>query len=82
VQLLAANDFVFPLSSQEDPKIVTSGPDFAYAPVVQGADAGYAYILLDEKTVGKVPLIYGQTVEQQQDPTKKHFWERWFGGGA
>lgn len=82
VQLLAANDFVFPLSSQEEPKIVTSGPDFAYAPVVQGADAGYAYILLDEKTVGKVPLIYGQTVEQQQDPPKKHFWERWFGGGA
>lgn len=80
VQLLAAEGFQFSLTDREKPEIVISGPGFAYAPVVQGAEAGYAYIVLDDATVGKVPLVYGQTVEQEQPPEKKHFWDGWFGG--
>ena len=80
VQLLADENFSFPLSQNEQVEIVISGPGFAYAPVVQGQEAGFAYFLIDGKTVGKIPLIYGQTVEQEQTPPKKHFWDRWFGG--
>ena len=79
VQLLAAEDFCYPLSSEEKPQILLSGPGFAYAPVVQGQNAGVGYICLDDKTVGKVKLVYGQTVEQQK-PQKQSFWERLFGG--
>ena len=81
VQLLAAEGFQFSLAADEEPKIVISGPGFAYAPVVQGEEAGYAYILLGEETVGKVELVYGQTIEQEQAQKKKHFWDGWFGGG-
>lgn len=82
VQLLAAEGFRFPLSAEERPEIVISGPGFAYAPVVQGGDAGFGYVLLDGVTVGKVKLVYGQTVEQEAAPRKKHFWDGWFGGGT
>ena len=79
VQLLAAESFSFPLRDDEKTTLVLSGPGFAYAPVVQGKQAGFAYVLLGEKTVGKVSLIYGQTVEQETvDPPS--FWERLFGG--
>ena len=80
--LLAHGEFQFPLASEEVPELVLSGPDFAVAPVVQGGDAGWAYILLDGKTVGKVPLVYGETVEQKKPEKKTHFWEKWFGGTA
>lgn len=82
VQLLAAEGFRFPLADVEQPELVVSGPGFAYAPVVQGADAGFGYVLLDGVTVGKVKLVYGQTVEQEAAPRKKHFWDGWFGGGT
>lgn len=80
VPLLSAADFSYPLVSDELPDIVISGPEFAYAPVVQGADAGFAYICIDEKCIGKVPLVYGQTVEIRQPEKKRHFWDGWFGG--
>ena len=80
VQLLAAEGFSYPVAQDEQLQIVISAPGFAYAPVVQGQGAGCAYILLDGKTVGKVPLVYGQTVEQETPPPKKSFWQKWFGG--
>ncbi len=79
VQLLAAESFEFPLTADEIPQIVLSAPEFAYAPVVQGQQAGYAYICVGDLVVGKVALEYGQTVEMQKE-TKKPFWQRWFGG--
>lgn len=80
VQLVAAEDFSFSLTAQEQPQTVLSGAEFDYAPVVRGGDAGYAYVLLDGHTVGKVPMIYGQTVEQIKITEKKPFWKRLFGG--
>ena len=79
VQLLAAEDFHFPLSAEEKPEIVLSGPGFAYAPVVQGQNAGFGHICLNGKAVGKVKLVYGQTVEQEKIQ-KRSFWERLLGG--
>ena len=79
VQLLAAESFVYPLAQDEDPNVQLSLPDFSYAPVVQGKQAGFAYVCIGQCVVGKVPVIYGQTVEQQK-PVKKSIWERIFGG--
>jgi len=80
VQLLAAKNFQFSLAEGEQTQIMLSAPDFSYAPVVQGKQAGFAYVCIGDKTVGKVALVYGQTVEQEKEPEKKHFWQRWFGG--
>ncbi len=82
VQLLAAEGFSFPLAQGEQPSLLLSGPGFTYAPVVQGEAAGYAYICVGQDTVGKVPLVYSQTVEQQKPEKKRHFFDGWFGGGA
>lgn len=79
VNLLAAEDFSFALSESEKPHIVLPGVGFAYAPVVEGQKAGFAYVCIGDKAVGKVPVVYENTVEQIV-PEKKHFWDDWFGG--
>ena len=79
VHLLAAEDFSYALRQDEQPRIVLSGADFVYAPVVQGQEAGVAYICLDDKPIGKVSLVFGETVEQEETP-EQPFWQRLFGG--
>ena len=79
VELVTAGGFSFPLSDTEKTEIILSGPGFAYAPVVQGQSAGVAYICIGDNCVGKVPVVYGQTVERKAEE-KQHFWEKWFGG--
>lgn len=81
VDVRALCGFSYSITAQEKPYILLSGPGFAYAPVVRGQEAGYAYICIGEKSVGKIPVIYDETVEQTISE-KKHFWERWFGGDA
>ena len=65
-QLLAAEDFRYAMASGETVSIMLPGPGFVYAPVAEGAQAGYAHILINERDVGKVPVIFGQTVEQKE----------------
>lgn len=77
VELLAAEGFRFSLAADEEPHILLGGADFAYAPVVKGESAGYAYVCVDEEVIGRVPLVYGDTVEMKKEE-KKHFWEGWF----
>ena len=79
-ELLATEDFFYALASNENVDIVLSKPNFVYAPVAQGQNAGYAYICLHGKTVGKVPLVYGQTVETEIIK-KASLWEKLFKGG-
>ena len=78
VELLAAEDLDYALAENE--KITTEiiGPGFVYAPVVQGAEAGFAHLCIDGKSVGKIPMIYGETIEQIPENEKK-FWERIIG---
>lgn len=78
VSLYSDADFFYALADNEKPEIILQSPGFVYAPVSQGQEAGYAYICLGDKTVGKIPLIYGQTIEQTETP-KKSFWGRLFG---
>ena len=79
VDLLANEDFVYSLAEGEHLKLVVPGPGFVYAPVVEGADAGFANVLLECRAVGRVPLVYGQTLEQKQ-PEEQSFWKKLFGG--
>lgn len=79
VELLAGGDFSYAVAADEKISIWLSGPGFVYAPAVAGAEAGYAHVCLNGKAVGKVPLVYGQTVEQEMQ-AQRSIWDRLFGG--
>jgi D-alanyl-D-alanine carboxypeptidase len=76
-QLIAAENFDYALSSAERVEIRLIGPGFVYAPVARGAEAGFAHLCVDGKDVGKLPLIYGETVEQTPEE-EKGFLEKLF----
>ncbi len=78
VKLIAQEDFFYPLAAGETPQIRLSNKSFVYAPVVEGAEAGFAYICLENRAVGKVLLKFEQTVEQKV-LEKIRFWDRIFG---
>jgi len=79
VQLLAADSFDYALAPEETVTLAITGTGFVYAPVAYGADAGFVYVCVDGKRVGKVPVVYGETIEQetQEEP---NFWQRLIGG--
>jgi D-alanyl-D-alanine carboxypeptidase len=77
VQLVAAEDFDYALSEEEIVEIKLTGPGFAYAPVTEGAEAGFAHVCIEGKSVGKVPLVYGETVEKMEEE-KRSFLEKLF----
>ena len=75
VTLLAAEDFSCALTPEENPQLVLPGPGFVYPPVTEGADGGWCYVTLEGQALGRVPVVYGGTVEPE-----KSLWERLFGG--
>lgn len=77
VQLICREDFFYSLSADEKVEIHLPEPGFVYAPVAVGQAAGFAQLYLNGKWIGKVPLVYGQTVEQEP-PQDDGFWERLF----
>ena len=80
VNLLAADDFDFPLAKDEKTEIVLQGVGFVYAPVIQGQTAGYAHVFVDDQCVGKVEVLYGDGIEQTKP--KASFWSKLFGGNS
>ena len=78
VRILAAEDFDYALTKEENPILVLPGPGFVYSPVTEGADAGYVYVMIDGKAVGKIPVIYGQTVEKEP-AEERGFFQKLFG---
>ena len=79
VELLSADNFSYALAENEAVEIKINGTGFVYAPVVAGEFAGYAYICVDKNPVGKIPLIYGATIELKQQE-KVPFWKKLLGG--
>jgi len=77
VQVLAAESFSYALSEGENLCLMLPGPGFSYAPAVEGADAGFCHVLLYGKSIGKIPVVYGKTVEQQQTEGR-NIWQRFF----
>ncbi len=78
VELLAAREFSYAIADGEVTQVVIPGPGFVYAPVAEGGDAGWANVTVDGKAMGKIPLVYGETVEQEPEE-KKGFFEKLFG---
>lgn len=74
VDLVAGEDFSLSLAKEELPGFLRAGRSFAYAPVVRGADAGFVYVVLGGKAVGRIPVTYGATVEQTPEK-KRYFWQ-------
>lgn len=79
VNVIAAEDFTFAVAPQETVTFCLSQKGFAYAPVVRDAFAGYAYVCIDGKPFGKVPVYYEKTIEQFV-PKKGTFWQKIVGG--
>ena len=77
VEVAAAEEFSFAVAQEETVRVVLP-QGFVYAPVVMGSDAGFAYVLIGEEVVGKIPLVFTQTIELQPRDEKKYFWEGWF----
>ena len=80
VEILAAEDCAYALAEEETVQLALPGPGFVYAPVAEGGDAGYCYVLLQGNAVAKVAAVYGRTIEKQPEAEKKGFWSRLFGG--
>ena len=76
-ELIAAEAFDYPLAEYEKVSLQLPQPGFVYAPVARNQQASYAYICIDGKAVGKVPLVYGRTVEQTKEK-KLSFWDKLF----
>ena len=79
VELIAKEDFSYPLAQGETAEISLPQPKFVYAPVAYGQDAGMAYISVSGHTIGRVALMFGETVEQELEK-KDSVWKRIFGG--
>ena len=78
VDVVSDASFSYPLKKDEEVTVVLQKPGFVYAPVVEGTFAGYAYVCVDGAEVGKVPLVFDNTVEQQATP-KVSFFKKLFG---
>ena len=78
VQLLADADFEYPMADGESAEVKLAGPGFVYAPVTAGAEAGFAHICLNGKAIGSVPMVFGETVEQEIQKDNG-FFEKLFG---
>ncbi len=79
VNLIAAEDFSYPLSHGEQVELALSQKGFVFAPVAENGRAGFVHICVDGQAIGKVPVYYEATIEQKL-PEKKSFWERFQGG--
>lgn len=77
IQVLAAVDFSYALAEGESPMLVLPGTGFVYAPAVEGADAGFVYVLINGNAIGKVPVKYGNTIELEAEE-HKGFWRKYF----
>ena len=75
-EILAADDFSFAVAPEERPYTMLPGPDFAYAPVSEGEAAGFAYVLIQGNAIGRVPVVYGCTIPQEEP--ERSFFEKLF----
>lgn len=80
VDLIAAEDFSYPVAQGEQVETRFPGPGFVYAPVLAGEEAGMAHVLLDGVPVGKIPVVWGESVATPTEPEEPNWLERILGG--
>ena len=76
VNVLAAEDFSYAIAKNEKPHVILQPPGYAYAPVQQGDEAGFAYICIGDTAIGKIPVVYEKSVELPET-TRVPFWKKW-----
>lgn len=81
VELLAKEGFTFSLRPDETVTYELPAPGFVYAPIAGNQEAGYVHVFVDGVPVGKVPLVFGETVERIKDP-EPSFWDKLLGRSA
>ena len=79
VKLIATEDFSYAMRDGEKCEFLVPGSGFVYAPVAENGEAGFVYVTIGGKAVGKVAVCYAVTIEQAQMP-RKSFLKRLFGG--
>ena len=79
--LIAAEDFSYPIAADESWQVVLPPQAFVYAPVIEGQVAGRAYVCMDGQPMGAITLLYGRTVEQVR-PDRPNRSRRLFLGGS
>lgn len=80
VPLITCDSFSYPLAEGEKITVLLPKIGFVYAPVAYGQDAGYALLRLGDKTIGRIRIIYGETVELEQEPRNSSLIKRLLGG--
>ena len=80
MDLIAGVDFCYPVAQGETVELRFPGPGFVYAPVTAGQEAGMAHVLLEGVPVGKVPVVWGETVQVPAEPEEPNWLERIWGG--
>ncbi len=80
-QVIAEEGFTYPLAESEKVTYLFPGSGFIYAPVTAGDEAGFVHILVEGRPVGKIKVVYGDTVDQSRKPEKPGLLQRIFGGG-
>ena len=78
VPLVAEEGFSWAMAEGEEVEIVLSPRCFSYAPVEAGAPEGCAYVVLEGRVVGRIPLVWGGAMKEQQK--QKAWFIRLFGG--
>lgn len=78
VSLIAADDLYCMVADWEEPQILLQEFGPIYAPVSEGEYAGIAYVQVGTAVIGKVSLLYGETIEQKTE-NKVPFWKKLFG---
>jgi len=66
VPVRAAEGFSYPLAEEETFAVEVQAASFVYAPVEAGLEAGTAVIRVGENIVGRVPLVYAESVEYRE----------------
>ena len=78
VPLLAGDDFSCAIAEWEEPEVILQEFGAVYAPVVCGQMSGAAYIRVGNTVIGKIPVVYGETIERYEEK-KQSIWDKFFG---
>jgi len=77
VSLIAAEDLYCMLADWEEPQIVLQDFGVVYAPVSSGQFAGYAHVFADGAVVGRMSVLYSDTIELKEE-NEVPFWKKLF----
>jgi len=65
IQATASAGFSYTVTDEEVLRVCYMLPKFVYAPVLAGEQAGMAIVYLNEKEIGRVPLVWRDTVMEE-----------------